>query len=405
MSQQPSTCPAARLVIAGASVRAASASASRAGLSVLAMDAFGDRDTHFIAARCHRVGDYPAGIRCIAPGYPSVPWMFTGALENRPALLAWWRQRAPCWGIAPQAIMMLRDPWRLAEFWQRNGFPAPEIRRRRKELTADHGWLQKPIASAGGQRIAFASPARSPGSTPRGPSYFQQFIPGPSQCGIFVGGQDGAVLLGVTEQLPPAGEGEAPQFTYRGSWGPVPLKPVRQRQWTEIGGRLQAALALRGLFAVDAIVHRDQLWPVEVNPRYPASAEVLELAARVSCVAAHVQSFAPELPLACCGEPQWMQRKISAAPQLCSKEILYAPTARQSSREFSDWAFSHALVSDGSLADVPQPDAQFAPGSPIVSVMARGPSLADLRTERSRLNAHVWNALGNLTRLPPSTRP
>ena len=40
---------------------------------------------------------------------------------------------------------------------------------------------------------------------------------------------------------------------------------------------------LRGVFGIDAIVRNGVPWPVEVNPRYTASVEVIEIADRASC--------------------------------------------------------------------------------------------------------------------------
>lgn len=59
-------------------------------------------------------------------------------------------------------------------------------------------------------------------------------------------------------------------------------EPLR-RAFDEIGSILAAEFELAGLFGVDAIVAGDRVWPVEVNPRYTASAEIIERA----CGAAH----------------------------------------------------------------------------------------------------------------------
>ena len=49
-------------------------------------------------------------------------------------------------------------------------------------------------------------------------------------------------------------------------------------QWRRIGEVISGEFGLRGLFGVDAIKRQDSIYPVEANPRYTASVEVLELA-------------------------------------------------------------------------------------------------------------------------------
>jgi predicted ATP-grasp superfamily ATP-dependent carboligase len=53
---------------------------------------------------------------------------------------------------------------------------------------------------------------------------------------------------------------------------------------------------LRGLFGVDCILRDGIPWPVEVNPRYTASVEVLEYGAGVPAMALHRAVFDPNGP-------------------------------------------------------------------------------------------------------------
>ena len=61
--------------------------------------------------------------------------------------------------------------------------------------------------------------------------------------------------------------------------GPLDLRPRLQSALTHLGGQLAAKHDLRGLFGVDAILDSsNDIRPVEVNPRYTASVEILERA-------------------------------------------------------------------------------------------------------------------------------
>ena len=55
---------------------------------------------------------------------------------------------------------------------------------------------------------------------------------------------------------------------------------------------MSKAAGLRGLFGVDFVLRDGIPWPVEVNPRYTASVEVLEFAAGIRALTLHRSIFA-----------------------------------------------------------------------------------------------------------------
>src|SRR5262249_12482523 len=130
-------------------------------------------------------------------------------------------------------------------------------------------WLAKPLLGAGGGGIV----AVRPGVPTNRRVYFQEYLEGPSLSAVYVGNAGGAQLFGVTRQLVGANWLNARPFQYCGSLTiddpPVPTFAL-------IGEVLAPECGLRGLFGVDCIVHDGVPWPVEVNPRYTASVEVVE---------------------------------------------------------------------------------------------------------------------------------
>src|SRR5262249_666683 len=123
--------------------------------------------------------------------------------------------------------------------------------------------------------------------------YLQEFIEGESASAVFAGDGTGARLLGVTRQLVGAGWLNAGPFRYCGSVGPLPLGRGLQRSLDALGRLLARRAGLRGLFGVDGVLRGSAFWPVEVNPRYPASVEVLEYATRLAALRWHRQAFVP----------------------------------------------------------------------------------------------------------------
>src|SRR5262249_35644735 len=76
-----------KVLIVGASVRAAAFSALRAGLHPECADLFADAD---LQRRCPAVrvrGRYPHAFLEWIESAPSVPWLYTGGLENHPSLV------------------------------------------------------------------------------------------------------------------------------------------------------------------------------------------------------------------------------------------------------------------------------------------------------------------------------
>ena len=137
------------------------------------------------------------------------------------------------------------------------------------------------------------------------PVYFQRFIEGPSFSAIYAAVEGRAELLGVTRQL--VGTTGSP-FAYRGSIGPISLSSRPTGMLSELGWVLASSFPLIGLFGVDFILRDDDIWPVEVNPRYTASVEVLELALGRSLLAEHLAPGA-------CGHRAGLVRFTSVDPR------------------------------------------------------------------------------------------
>src|SRR5262249_2487033 len=123
--------------------------------------------------------------------------------------------------------------------------------------------------------------------------YLQEFVEGESASVVFAGDGSGARLLGVTRQLVGAGWLNAGPFRYCGGVGLLPLEKGLQGALEGLGRVLARRAGLRGLFGVDGVLRGGAFWPVEVNPRYPASVEVLEYATGLAALRWHREAFVP----------------------------------------------------------------------------------------------------------------
>src|SRR5439155_15690821 len=227
---------AERLLILGASGRAAAFSALRAGLTPFVIDLFADEDLRAVAEVRRIPGrDYPHGLPELARQFPPMPWMYTGGLENYPEVVAAIAAERELWGNDPEVLAKVRDPFVLATALENAGLPHPRVRRD-DDPPNDDRWLAKPLSGSGGRGIRFA-PARRAHT----PAYFQEFIEGESRSAIFREGE----LLGVTRQLVGESWLHAPRFGYCGSIGPLALTQDELDAWRKLGEFLMSWAGLR----------------------------------------------------------------------------------------------------------------------------------------------------------------
>jgi uncharacterized protein len=279
------------IVLVGASVRAAAFSALRAGLRPWCADLFGDLD---LKQRCPSVvvpvSGYPSSLVEVVAQAPPGPWIYTGALENRPAFVRQLAEARVLWGNAPHVLSVVRSPRRIHDILSSAGLPSPLVRSVEDTVPGQGRWLLKPQASAGGSGIRFWDGQPLPAEQ-AAKHYLQEFMEGPSWAALYRGRGDDADLVGVTAQLVGERWLNAAPFHYCGSVGPLSVSPALEQAFTRIGRTLAKASGLRGLFGVDCVMRDGTPWPVEVNPRYPASAEVHEYASGLPILALHRQAF------------------------------------------------------------------------------------------------------------------
>lgn len=331
--------------LAGASCRAAAESARRTlgpSARIVASDLFGDRDLHSVCdeVRVLAAADYPRAIAEVCPseGFETQVWMYCGGLENHPQIVEDVSARWRLCGCDARILKGVRDPVRLAECLQRSGLPFADVylhdgrhmsdSDRRVDQSTER-WLVKPLRSCGGVGIRRATGC--PAELKFEPeSYLQRFVDGPSHSGVFVGNGQSARFLGATVLQTLADQladrvTEAPivlrhPFLYAGSLGPIELPSAESASWQRLGAALATEFGLVGLFGVDAVVDVDgAVIPIEVNPRFTASMELIEKAMGASLVGLHLNAcLADQLP------DETTLRPMPGGSEMFAKEILYA---------------------------------------------------------------------------------
>lgn len=374
---------APHLLIFGASARAAAFSALRAGLQPWCADLFADAD---LQARCPAMRlpphTYPQGfvdlIRTELPG----PWMYTGGLENYPQLVLKMTSLRPLWGSDATALWAARSPSVWREVLQKENRSSPRCLPYGAPMTAPGQWLLKPMRSCGGAGIHFFD---VDSARPRQGVYLQEFIEGESCAAIYLSSGFSADLLGVTCQLVGEDWLHARPFHYCGSIGPLSLDSSLKRALKRLGTALASGCRLAGLFGIDCVVRDGVPYPVEINPRYTASVEVLEYAANLLALGLHAVAFDPQaLPE---DSPPLPERR----PGMVGKAILFA-RAPLIFPEDGPWLDTLREPGDiwrlPAFADIPHPGERIEAGRPILTYFVRGDSVDDCR-EKLRLGAEA----------------
>jgi predicted ATP-grasp superfamily ATP-dependent carboligase len=356
------------LLILGASARAAAFSALRAGLHPWCVDLFADVDLQQRYAVTRLTGRYPEDFqRFIESDIPG-PWMYTGGLENRPRFVQRMARRRVLWGNAGLALSRCRDPKFVAALLQSARMQAPTLAEDVEKASRSLRWLRKPRKSAGGAGICIWRPGDHEPQT--GDSYFQEYIEGEPLALLFLGGGEAAHLLGVTRQL--AGEPwlHAAPFHYCGSIGPLDPVMVQRPSLAALGRLLASECLLMGLFGVDGVLRDGTFWPVEINPRYTASVEVLEHAAGTPMLGWHSQVFthrrlSPLLP------PVVSARRTVGKAILFARDDLHFPAVGPWLAELRSPKPVQELPS---FADIPAAGERIEAGKPILTFFAAADS-------------------------------
>lgn len=342
--------PRTHVLVAGMSTRAIAASAARAGFQVTAVDAFTDLDQHPDVRSLAVAGRYSprAAVRasravaCDAVAYLS-------SFENHPDVVRALACRRALWGNPPDVLRAVRDPYRLRDVWIRRGHGAPAL-----GGSAIGRWLQKPVASGGGVEVRnWVSGA----PTPPG-HYLQEFIPGEPGSVAFLASPQGVRVLGVFQQLIGLPRFGASGFRYCGNiLNDVRPSAATIRTAAKLADIVATEFGLVGVNGIDFVAQGEELYPIEVNPRWSASMELVERTRGISVFAAHARA---------CQTGELASFDAVTAPPIgtcVGKGIVFA-------RRAAVVGDTRAWCETGRVADVPRPETRIEAGQPVCTVFA-----------------------------------
>jgi predicted ATP-grasp superfamily ATP-dependent carboligase len=372
---------------------------------VVAADLFADAD---LARACPvtRIENYPEGLADWLADTPCDGWLYTGALENHPALVDRMAKLRPLLGNRGDVLRQVRDPLLLQKVLGAMRVNFPET----KPCDGTHPdageWLHKTGQGGNGSGVGRAGPQ---GQAPRlATGYWQREIKGMPGSAQYVAGFGSCSLVGVTRQLVGEAWTGAGEFQYCGTlasgnpsptFGAYPRTPPQSigegdcgwaltETLTAIGLLLAIPFGMSGLFGVDFIFDGEQVWIIEVNPRITAAVEVVERVMGHNLLAKHLNAFyipveqreAPEFPAA--GKVVLYAKQPVVVSQRMSEQLLAAADNLERPR----------------LSDIPTPGTRIACGEPILTVLAEGHDLttveANLRQRAADLEIQLYRNSG-----------
>ena len=351
------------VLVCGTSTRAAAESAARAGFTVTSLDGYADLDQHpsvralslprdfnrpltpYAAARASR------SIQCDAVTYLS-------SFENYPRAVQQLADGRALWGNRPDVLTRVRNPLLVAETLRARGLPVAGVR-----LTSDaadgaatRDWMIKPLRSGGGRGVQRWS------GRVRRDAYLQERIAGVPASVVFVASGGKAVAVGASRQL--IGEDSFGADGYRYCGSILAADAIEQGDGRRVTERLCAianavadAFGVIGANGIDVIVADGVPYPIEINPRWSSSMELVERAFDLSVFGAHAAACAR-------GElPRFDLAERLASAGAVGKAIVFA-------RREAVAGDTTAWLDDPSIRDVPHPGEQIRAGQPVCTVMA-----------------------------------
>ena len=285
-----------RVVVIGASCRAAAQGIRRAGVSrIEARDEFLDADLLEVAQVCAATIAQPGSETQELDAYSGVPLLLCGGMENRPEEVARCEKLGMVCGVSEGMLRSLRDPANWEKWSKRAGIRWPKSLSANDAITLERGipeegnWLLKSRASAGGLGVRMVS-GRSVGDSATGgerecsgDEYFQEWISGNSIGATFCSYSNGVCLVGIARGLD-ASEYPGPlPFIYRGNIAPWSLPALANAQLLKFASLVTEETGVRGLWQADFVWQEESLeegllWLLEINPRWSASMELHDLA-------------------------------------------------------------------------------------------------------------------------------
>ena len=338
-----------RILVAGFSTRHVALSAIRAGYEVCAVDHFCDADLRNYTVCCmpfEELAELPIRIREMCERYAIdaiIPTSGAETLEDLPA---------PVFGTDAHTAKQFLNKGFVQDWFSGLNIPVPPLAE-----PGEFPAMLKPLSGSGGWRnTVVSSPADIEAwkaAFPDEPFLLQRIVQGIPASVCVVAGCGRACALAVNRQIL---RGEGPyRFGFAGSL--TPFDHPLQEQMISYAERAAAASGCLGILGIDFMVSDDEVYAIELNPRFVATLDTIETATGINLVKIHLDACQGILPDMMPVPKRYALRRILFADRQCAV--------------LDDLSF----IAPG-VADIPVPPASFEEGGAVISVYGSGPDPA-----------------------------
>jgi predicted ATP-grasp superfamily ATP-dependent carboligase len=333
------------VLVAGFSTRHVVQSAYKAGYVVYAVDHFCDQDLLWYTrdrVRFDEIAEIPGCIQSLCEKYPIDFLVVTSGAEQI-------RSRVPLLATPPDRLEKLLDKQKTQQFFDELEIPTPPI-----VMDGTYPVMVKPAKGAGGwrNRILHNDLEKSTWQRefPDTPMILQRIVEGtPASVSVLCNGKQ-AIAVAVNEQML-RGTADAP---YGFSGCITPFMHAGVEKMILIAEKIAQESGCLGSVGVDFVV-ADRIWAIEVNPRFQATLDTVEMATGCNLFRLHMQAFEGKMP-----------RQRPVAKRYAARAILFAERDLELKADLTRFA--------PAVADIPWPRTHFDEGNAIVSVFGYGPT-------------------------------
>lgn len=339
-----------KVLVAGFSTRHVCQSAHRAGHQVYAVDHFCDRDLDWYTDACQRFEELDEVSDCIdtmARLHRCDLLVATSGAESMDTPL-------PRAGTRSDIAAQFMDKCRTQEFFEELDIPVPP-----RAAPGDYPAMIKPLQGAGGWRNAVVSTGEERRAWEEAwegiPYVLQQYRPGRPVSVSCIAGGGRAQAIAVNEQF--LREDEDAAFGFSGSVTPALSHPFTSRL-IDRAERAAAASGCIGSVGVDFVCDGDEAWAIEINPRFQATVDTVELATGVNLFDLHLDACRGRIP-----------GSMPPARFVGIRRIIFSDRDLVVRSDLAPLA--------PGVADIPRVGTEIEAGHAVVSVLARGLSRED----------------------------